>query len=381
MKFCKTVQIQLIEEKDKIIETVNQYIKAMNYISHFAKDNEIYSKNRIQTHIYYDIREMFGLKSQMTINAIRDVATTYKGKHKRNRSRANPVKFTSLSMRLNYPRDYSFKDDAIISINTIHGRLKIPCKIGVYQQEYLASGNWRIKSAILTVRKGGVIFLNVAIEKEIEETSFLHKDGVIGIDLGINFIAVATDTDDHTDFYGGGTVKYFRWLYEKHRKEAQSKGTKSAKRFLKRIRRKERRLMTEQNHIISKTIVKEALYRFESPIIAMEELKGVRKNKGNKKYNKMLSNWSYYQLQQFIEYKAIERGIPVVYVDPKYTSQTCPKCGYKERSNRNRELHQFKCKECGYQTNDDRSASMNIRNRAVVPRYIRRTRAMCQLAP
>ncbi|MGV9202794.1 MAG: hypothetical protein ACOC44_02110 [Promethearchaeia archaeon] len=44
-------------------------------------------------------------------------------------------------------------------------------------------------------------------------------------------------------------------------------------------------------------------------------------------------------------------------------------------------MHRFKCLECEYQANDDRSASMNIRNRAVVPRYIRRTRAMCQLAP
>ncbi|MBD3228401.1 MAG: IS200/IS605 family element transposase accessory protein TnpB [Candidatus Lokiarchaeota archaeon] len=95
----------------------------------------------------------------------------------------------------------------------------------------------------------------------------------------------------------------------------------------------------------------------------------------------MLNSWSYYQLQQFIEYKALERGIPVVYVDPKYTSQICPKCGHKEKNNRNRKIHRFKCNKCGYETNDDRSASMNIRDRAVVPRYIRRTRAMCQLAP
>lgn len=381
MKFCKTAQIQIIGEKDKLTETVNQYVKAMNYISRFARENDIYSKNRIQKHIYYDLRERFNLKSQMTINAIGDVALTYKGKHKKHRCKDKPVCFKSKSMRLNYPRDYSFKGNGIISINTLYGRLKIPYEIGNYQKEYVDSDEWDIKSAILTIRNDGVILLNIAIETEIEETTFLNKDGVVGIDLGINFLAVTTDTNENTDFYGGGKVKYQRWLFQKHRADAQSKGTKSAKRFLKRISRKERRLMTEQNHIISKDIVRKALDRFESPIIAMEDLKGIRKNRGSKNYNRMLSNWSYYQLQQFVEYKAIEKGIPVVYIDPKYTSQICPKCGHKDRNNRKRTLHQFKCKECGYQTNDDRSASMNIRDRAVVPRYIRRTRAMCQLAP
>jgi IS605 OrfB family transposase len=381
MKFCKTAQIQLIGEKDKIKETVDRYVGAMNYISQFAKNNKIYSKNRLQKHIYYGIREFFGLRSQMTINALGDVASTYKGKHKKNRFKDKPVKFKSRSMRLNYPRDYSFKENNIISINSLYGRLKVPYKIGKRQKQYINSEEWELKSAVLTIRNDGIVFLNIAVETEIEKTSFLNKDGVIGIDLGINFLAVTTDTKENTDFYGGGRVKYQRWLYQKHRADAQSKGTKSSKRFLRRISRKERRLMTEQNHIISKTIIQNAVERFESPIIAMEDLKGIRKSKGSKKHNRMLSNWSYYQLQKFIEYKAIEKGIPVVYVDPKYTSQMCPKCRHKARENRNRILHQFKCQKCGYQTNDDRSASLNIRDRAVVPRYIRRTRAMCQLTP
>ncbi|MFX1294051.1 MAG: RNA-guided endonuclease TnpB family protein [Promethearchaeota archaeon] len=105
--------------------------------------------------------------------------------------------------------------------------------------------------------------------------------------------------------------------------------------------------MTEYNHIISKEIVVKALERFEFPIIAMEDLKGIRKNSNrNKRYNEMLNSWSYYQLQQFIEYKTLERGVPVVYVDPKHTSQTCPKYGHTEKSNRNRRIHQFKCKKC-----------------------------------
>lgn len=386
MKLLKTCQIQIIEEKEKINETVDKFVEAMNYVSHYARINEIYSKNKIQSEIYYDIREKFGLKSQMAINSIRDVVTQYKGEHKKHRYRkdkkGNPkaVEFKSRSMRLNYPRDYSFKEDNIVSINSLYGRLRVKYKIGNFQKELLNGKEWEIRSCMLSIRFDGTIFLNITVQKEIEETSFLNKDGVVGVDLGINFVAVTTDTHGKSEFYGGGNVKYKRWLYAKKRQEAQSKGTRASKRFLRRQKRRERRFVTDSNHCIAKDIVNKALQRFDSPIIAMEDLKGIRQQKYiGKTHRTRLNKWAFYQLQQFIEYKALEKGIPVIYIDPKYTSQMCPKCGHTERSNRNRKKHHFQCKKCGYQSNDDRSASINIRDRAVVPRYIRSTRGMCQL--
>jgi IS605 OrfB family transposase len=369
-------------QKEKIRDTVQAYVNAMNYISAFAMENNIWNKVKIQQRIYQDIRDQFQLRSQMTINVIRETTAKYNGQHKKNRTRKDkkdnpkPVQFKSLSMRLNYPRDYSLKDDSIVSINSIYGRLLTEYKIGRYQRNILDSKDWTKKSSVLTIRKDGITFLNIAIERKIEKTTLLMKDGVVGIDLGINFVAVTTDTSGKTDFYGGGTVKYARWLHAKHRMESQSQGTRASKRFLRRIRRRETRFVTENNHIIAKTIVQKATQRFKSPIIAMEDLKGIRQQKYiGKDHRTRLSKWAFYQLQQFIEYKALEQGIPVVYVDPKYTSQMCPKCGFVHKSNRDRKLHMFKCKKCGYTSNDDR---INIRDRAVVPRYIRSTRGLCQ---
>ncbi|MFX0062211.1 MAG: zinc ribbon domain-containing protein [Candidatus Hermodarchaeota archaeon] len=82
-----------------------------------------------------------------------------------------------------------------------------------------------------------------------------------------------------------------------------------------------------------------------------------------------------------MEYKAAEKGIPVVYIDPAYTSQACPQCGHTEQANRNKKDHWFKCKQCGYQSNDDRVASMNIRDRGVMDRYIRSVRGASQSSP
>lgn len=111
----------------------------------------------------------------------------------------------------------------------------------------------------------------------------------------------------------------------------------------------------------------------------MEDLTGIRKNRcKTKRGAREFNSWAFYQLQQFIEYKALEKGHPVIYIDPHYTSQICPRCGHTEKSNRNQKKHWFRCKTCGYQSNDDRVGSINIRNRATVSRYIRESKGVCQ---
>jgi transposase len=86
----------------------------------------------------------------------------------------------------------------------------------------------------------------------------------------------------------------------------------------------------------------------------MEDLKGV-----TKKANRFLQNWSYFDLQTKIEYKAKEQGISVIYINPHYTSQRCSKCGFIHEDNRP-EQARFKCQNCGFEENADYNASQNI---------------------
>jgi IS605 OrfB family transposase len=96
-------------------------------------------------------------------------------------------------------------------------------------------------------------------------------------------------------------------------------------------------------------------------VFVLEDLTGIRKqtSKG-KKLNKWLSNWTFYQLEQLIKYKAEGLDKEVVKVDARYTSQTCSNCGLIEKANRNGS--HYHCKSCGYREHSDLNAAINIRN-------------------
>lgn len=152
------------------------------------------------------------------------------------------------------------------------------------------------------------------------------------------------------------------------RAKLQSKGTKSAKRKLKQRAKSEQRMAKDVNHCISKRIVEKAVRH--SSAIALEDLKGMSKNKQKSKtvmksQRQRLGRWSFYQLRQFIEYKSQKIGIEVVLVDPKYTSQECSSCGNTTKDNRKTQDH-FECTQCGFVAHADYNASLNIRRRAIV---------------
>jgi IS605 OrfB family transposase len=384
MKIVKTVQVQIVDGKEPIISTIRQYVAAMNFASNHARSSGVFSKNRLQTVIYQDLRDIFGLRSQMAVNVLGDVAMQYAGAHFKNRARVNDdgssrsVQFKSMTMHVNYPRDYGFKGNGMISINTMNGRVIVPYKVGDYQRELLESRDWTIRSAAITYRKRDKkLFLNIAIDKEMDETMINDRNGIVGIDLGMINLAVTTSTRGKTVFHGGGEVKFLRYKYFKARQSLQQQGTRSAKRRLRVISGREKRFVANENHCIAKKIVTDAISSFSKPMIVMEDLTGIRLNPCKSSRGKReLNSWAFFQLQQFVQYKALEHGIPVIYIDPAYTSQACPRCGHVERGNRNKKLHWFKCRTCGYQSNDDRVGSMNIRDRGVAARYIREARGI-----
>ena len=186
----------------------------------------------------------------------------------------------------------------------------------------------------------------------------------LGVDLGI--INLAVDSDGTT--YKGQTVDNVMHRNERIKAKLQACGSKSAKRHLRRISGREARHRRNINHIISKKLV--ATAKDTGRAIALENLKGIRSQTTVQKAQRRRHNsWSFHQLRTFIDYKAKVAGVPVLYVNPRGTSHTCPHCGLQAKQNRpTRE--RFECVRCGLAGPADYIAALNIAARGQVSRPI-----------
>ncbi len=194
------------------------------------------------------------------------------------------------------------------------------------------------------------------VSVSVEEPEPIKPKGFIGVDLNTTgHVAVAGNPDSGKVLKLGKEALHIHNKYKSIRKKSQKNGRFG---ILKRIRDREQRKMRDLNHKISKKIVETA--KENQYGIKLEKLEGIRKNRKHRRnFNFALNSWSFYQLQQFIEYKAKLCGIPVAYVEPKYTSQECSRCG----NIGTRQGKEFVCQSCGHFDNADVNASFNIAKR------------------
>ena len=174
----------------------------------------------------------------------------------------------------------------------------------------------------------------------------------IGVDLNTTgHCLVAANPKTGKVIKLGKQANHLHQKYKYLRKKLQKKKKYKA---VKKLKNKESRIIRDLNHKISSKLIKEAKYKNAG--IILEDLKEIRKTaKTSKKFRYALNSWSFYQLKTFIEYKAKLHGIPVVKIDPRYTSQQCSKCGLL--GERKRKV--FKC-SCGHVENADVNASFVI---------------------
>jgi IS605 OrfB family transposase len=109
------------------------------------------------------------------------------------------------------------------------------------------------------------------------------------------------------------------------------------------------------NHVISKQLVETA--KAQAKALALEDLTGIRHRTQVRKTQRAQHHaWSFYQLRQFVQYKAQDVGLAVVLIDPRYTSKTCHCCGTRGH----RSALKFVCPRCGFVGDADVNAALNI---------------------
>ena len=359
MKLQRTLKLVLKptkEQKQILLETLEQYKFAYNYTCRIGWKAQIWNGVQLHNLTYYTVRDKTSLPSQLVISA-RVVATeSLKSAIKRKKKGLKSKCPQSNNPAIRYDkRSYSvWLDREEVSLATIKGRQRFRIKVPDYFKQYL---DWKVTSANLKYdKKLEKFFLNITVEKEVPEVE--TRDFFVGVDLGLRKLAVVSTPDGRINrFFDGGHIRAVSERYQALRKRLQSKGTPSAKRHLKKLSQREKRFRTAVNHKIAKEIVELVP---AGGVIVLEKLKGIRKRiKAGKQNRRWIHSWNFAQLQRLIEYKAQVKGIRVVYVDARYTSQKCSKCGHVSRKNRRDQAH-FVCEGCGFQLNADLNASRNI---------------------
>lgn len=219
------------------------------------------------------------------------------------------------------------------------------------------------QSSLMFDKKKLILNLSIHFPKK-EKTTEIVKGRTLGVDLGIKIPAYASLNDDIYTRQSFGNVlelakakKQFKERRSRIYKQMSNvKGGRGRKKKMKaayNLSDKERKFTQNYNHQLSRRIVDFAKAN-NCEYINMEHLEG-----DSFKDKKVLGVWTYYELQQYIKYKAEMEGIKVRFVNPAYTSQTCSKCGYIDEENRPTQ-EKFKCKKCGFEMNADRNASINI---------------------
>jgi putative transposase len=360
-----TVQVKLNttpENKAALLETMRACNAACDTISRVAFENQEYRKFDLQKLVYHALKADTGLNANHIIRAISKVAQSYK-LDKKTLHTFQPTGAIELDKDLLYWK----VEDQVVSINTLHARLKIPFLCSAAHKQLLLGKKCQ---SDLIFREGEFYFYTTV---QVEELPLFDPQGVIGIDLGI--VQIATDSEGNQ--YSGEPVKKVRKKCRRLRKLLQSRKTRSARKHLQKAGKRESRFVKDINHCISKKLVQLAIDRQKA--LACEDLTGIRGrgNCFNRAMRTELNNWAFHQLKLFLAYKCQRAGVTLIEVDPKYSSQTCSGCGHCEKGNR-KSQERFECLKCGLKLNADLNAAYNLKARGELSAVLMfRLEALC----
>ncbi len=355
MEIVRTVVCKLAptpEQASDIDATLKAFAGACDFAAGAARRIDSTNKVKVQRDAYKAIRETFGLSANLAIRAIARACAALKVAAKMH------SKFEPTSIDYD-ARIFAFHEwNWTFGLTLLSGRVKIATALGDRQRSLLKGRG--PTAAVLVKRRDGGYFLHVQLTDTAPDP--IETGGTLGVDLGVKHLAV---TDDGETFSGDG-VEACRRKYARVRKTCQRAGTKSAKKKLRKVRMRESRYRADVNHVISKRIVGKA--KGTACAIGVEDLSGISARTTARKADRSrMKGWAFHQLRDFIAYKALAEGIPVIAVDPRNTSRTCSECGHCEKGNR-KSRDEFECRHCGFRLPADWNAAKNIRDRAEVIR-------------
>jgi len=342
------------DEAAHIDATLQAFADACAYI-HATLPERIVNVMRMQAMLYYEVRGKFGLSSNLTQQAFRRVS----GNRKAARANGDVVTtFDPTSIQYDQ-RIFSFIErDWRVSLTLLHSRVHFRLHLGNYQRGKLKGH--KPTSAQLCKHHDGSYAVHSQVKVPVPPVT--PPTDVLGVDLGRTDIAHTSDGNK----WGGSEIRQCRDRYARLRAALQrkaSKGTRSTRRrcrqLLDRLSGREKRFQRHVNHVISKTLVETATGK--QAALALEDLTGIRQRTNTQPRSKTErrrgNSWAFFQLRQYVTYKAALAGVPLYLVPVAYTSQMCHACLHIG----SRTGKRFACAHCGWTGDADFNGAQNIK--------------------
>jgi len=367
MNIQRTVTI-IIEPDSDLERTLEAFREVQHSLSTPCfNDGKPLGALALQKACYHSIKGT--LSAQMTISAIRLVAGAYASAKSNKKPASAPFQFRkarALFLVGKRGRDADFRADGTLSIWTIGGRKRLPYTVPADFQATLTNA---VEIDSLTViKRDGKLIGRVTVTLNVPEPTGILP---VGIDLNETNALVAVDPDGRELFISGKAIKVKNRRTAKTRsrlqsklatRKAQHKDTRSIRRVMKRLGRKQRHRTRTFAQQTAKQLVEwappHAVLVFEDLHIPQPE-KGKMKGKA---LRRRLSLWQRGLIRESVLSKAQEHGMTLANVNPAYTSKNCSRCGLRGKRSR----HTFSCPHCGHIAHADVNAAFNIRNRYTV---------------
>ena len=355
------------EQRDALHRTAEQYLYCANRTADYCWSDTSYTeckvnKREVRDALYAELREETDLQAQLVQAAIKRAVEAVKAcveRWKKGQRVSQPT-FTAETM------DYDTRSATFyrnkVSLATVEGRVEpsfvLPADSPTPYERYVLFENYEFRESTLRYDAAtDEFYLNISTRRtdsddEVSEDTGHSEQTVLGIDLGVNSLAVSSTGT----FWQGDDYDHWCREFEKRRGEMQRRGTQAAHKALLRLGKREKAWRKQYIHTIANELVSEAV-EHDCEVIVFEDLTDIRERLPQAKWHHI---WAFRRLFEYVEYKSPEQDVSVKQVEPNHTSQRCSRtdCGFTHDGNRHSE--HFECQKCGYEVNADYNAAKNI---------------------
>jgi IS605 OrfB family transposase len=338
-----------------LLGLMRRYREALNYAVKALIENKALSLGKAHRLLYDTLKERYGLPSKVAVDCYREAIAIAKP-WLNNPSRGSMPRARAPRIWLTNKYSYRVRGGYV----ELLGGYKLRIIGWDKRYDVYPSGD-----SILLFKNGKFI---LGISKRVPKPAKYVARGVLAVDVNEKHIVVGNSQHEYRFETAVERAQHYKQLAENLQKKYSSPKysawlrRRGIKRRIKSFHSKARNIIEDWAKKVSKKIA--SLAKRHQYAVAREDLTGLVENirKLPKEHRVGLTIISYRRLEQWIDWQCEKQGVPVVAINSRGTSSTCPMCGSRLVEKGYRRL---RCPRCGFEADRDTVATLNIERKAL----------------